>query len=57
MAVEFPARVTSRKPKKENFKQWQYEAMQKRDSYLDGELSLDELIDWMVEGLPAERGN
>ncbi len=34
------ARVTSGRLKKEKFKQWQYEAVQLRDSCLNGELSL-----------------
>ena len=49
------ARVTSGSLRKEKFKQWQYEAVQKRDSCLDGELSLGELVDWLEESMPNRK--
>lgn len=49
------ARVTSGSLRKEKFKQWQYEAVQKRDSCLDGKLSLGELIDWLEESMPNRK--
>ena len=49
------ARVTSGGLKKEKFKQWQYEAVQKRDSCLDGKLSLEEFIDWLEESMPNRK--
>lgn len=41
--------------RKEKFKQWQYEAVQKRDSCLNGGLSLGELIDWPEESMPNRK--
>ena len=49
------ARVTSGSLRKEKFQQWQYEAVQKRDSCLAGELSLEELIDWLEESMPNRK--
>lgn len=49
------ARVTSGSLRKEKFKQWQYEAVQKRDSCLNGGLSLGELIDWLEESMPNRK--
>ena len=49
------ARGTGESLRKEKFKQWQYEAVQKRDSCLDGELSLGELIDWLEESMPNRK--
>ena len=49
------ARVTSGKLTKERFKKWQYEAVQKRDSCLDGELSLEGFIDWLEESMPNRK--
>lgn len=49
------ARVTSGRLRKEKFKQWQYEAVQKRDSCLDGELSLEEFIDWLEGSMPNRK--
>ena len=47
--------MTSGGLKKEKFKQWQYEAVQKRDSCLDGKLSLEEFIDWLEESMPNRK--
>lgn len=49
------ARVTSGRLRKEKFKQWQYEAVQKRDSCLAGELSLKELIGWLEGSMPNRK--
>ena len=49
------ARVTSGSLRKEKFKQWQYEAVQNRDSCLAGELSLEELIEWLEESMPNRK--
>ena len=51
------ARVTSGSLKKEKFRQWQYEAVQKRDGCLNGELSLGELIDWLDGSMPNRKRN
>lgn len=41
------ARVQAGSLKREKFKQWQYQAVQKRDACLDGKVSLEELADWL----------
>lgn len=46
------ARVKAGSLKKDQFKQWQYEAVQKRDICLDGELSLEEFAAWLETSMP-----
>lgn len=49
------ARVQSGALKREKFKLWQYEAVQKRDDCLAGSLTLDELTGWLEESMPNRR--
>ncbi len=49
------ARVKAGSLKRDKFKQWQYEAVQKRDACLNGTLSLEELTDWLEKSMPNRR--
>ncbi len=49
------ARVKAGSLKRDKFKQWQYEAFQKRNTCLEGELSLEELTDWLEASMPNRR--
>ncbi|MBD5169560.1 MAG: hypothetical protein HDT20_05520 [Oscillibacter sp.] len=46
------ARVQTGSLKKEKFKQWQYEAVQKRDACLDEKLTLEEFAGWLEDSMP-----
>lgn len=46
------ARVQAGSLKREKFKQWQYEAVQKRDGCLDGTLTLGEFENWLDKSMP-----
>ena len=46
------ARVKAGSLKKERFKQWQYEAVQKRDDCLSGTLTVEELAVWLEGSMP-----
>jgi len=46
------ARVKAGSLKKERFKQWQYEAVQKRDDCLGGKLNVDEFATWLENSMP-----
>ena len=46
------ARIQSGALKREKFKQWQYEAVQKRDDCLGGTLSLEEFTVWLEASMP-----
>lgn len=46
------ARVQAGSLKREKFKLWQYEAVQKRDDCLAGNLTLDELSEWLEGSMP-----
>ena len=46
------ARVKAGSLKQEKFKQWQYEAVQKRDDCLQGRISLIEFTDWLEGSMP-----
>lgn len=46
------ARVQVGSLKREKFKLWQYEAVQKRDDCLAGSLTLDELSEWLEGSMP-----
>jgi len=49
------ARVKAGSLKRNKFKQWQYEAVQKRDACLEGKLSLEELTDWLEGSMPNRK--
>ena len=46
------ARAKAGSLKKERFKQWQYEAVQKRDDCLSGTLTVEELTVWLEGSMP-----
>ena len=46
------ARVQSGALKRDKFKLWQYEAVRKRDDCLAGNLTLDELAEWLEKSMP-----
>jgi len=46
------ARIKAGSLKRDKFKQWQYEAVQKRDACLEGKLSLEELEVWLEGSMP-----
>lgn len=46
------ARVQAGSLKREKFKLWQYEAVQMRDTYLKGDLLLQEFEDWLEGSMP-----
>ena len=46
------ARIQAGSLKREKFKLWQYEAVQKRDACLKGELLLEELENWLEDSMP-----
>ena len=46
------ARVQAGSLKRDKLKQWQYEAVQKRDDCLAGNLTLDELAEWLEKSMP-----
>ena len=46
------ARIKTGSLKKEKFKQWQYEAVQKRDACLDEKLTLEEFTEWLEGSMP-----
>lgn len=46
------ARVQAGSLKREKFKLWQYEAVQKRDGCLGGTLTLDEFENWLDKSIP-----
>jgi len=41
--------------KRDKFKLWQYEAVQKRDACLEGKLSLEDLEDWLEGSMPNRK--
>lgn len=49
------ARVQAGSLKREKFKLWQYEAVQKRDECLDGALTLDEFESWLDKSMPNRK--
>lgn len=49
------ARVQAGSLKREQFKQWQYAAVQKRDKCLNGTLTLDELESWLEGSMPNRK--
>ena len=49
------ARVQAGSLKRDKFKQWQYEAVQKRDDCLSGNLTLDAFTEWLEESMPNRR--
>ena len=51
----YSARVKVRQIKEEDFKSWRYEAMQKRDACSRGEITPEELTEWMEAAFPNRR--
>ena len=51
------ARVQAGSLKREKFKLWQYEAVRKRDDCLAGNLTLDELSEWLERSMPNRSPN
>ena len=49
------ARVQSGALKRDKFKLWQYEAVQKRDDCLSGNLTLDAFTEWLEGSMPNRR--
>ena len=46
------ARVKAGSLKEKQFRQWQYEAVRKRDACLNGEIPLGEFKDWLEASMP-----
>ena len=51
----YSARVKVRQIKEEDFKRWRYEAMQKRDACSRGEITPEELTEWMEGAFPNRK--
>lgn len=51
----YSARVKVRQIKEADFKRWRYEAMQKRDACSRGEITPEELVEWMEAAFPNRR--
>ena len=51
----YSARVKVRQIKEADFKRWRYEAMQKRDACSRGEITPQELVDWMEAAFPNRK--
>lgn len=49
------ARMKAGSLKEKKFKQWQYDAVQKRDDCLNGEITLDEFKDWLEASMPNRK--
>lgn len=46
------ARVKAGSLKEQKFRQWQYEAVQKRDACLKGTMPLEQFKDWLEGSMP-----
>jgi hypothetical protein len=51
----YSARVKVRQIKEADFKRWRYEALQKRDACSRGEITPEELVDWMEAAFPNRK--
>ena len=51
----YSARVKVRQIKEADFKRWRYEAMQKRDACSRGEITPEELVEWMEAAFPNRK--